>query len=121
MSPSILLELRAGFNDRLQEMGHEFQLVRTGQHWDAILMPVNPIDPTMELGSDWRELATLESRREDIPDILYGDVILQVRPFWSVERNPPSQKWKVVRRSDNPANFAIKFWLVKVTDQDADG
>ncbi len=119
MNPQALIELRSGFDERINELGQRFSLLRTGDEFDAILLPVAPIDPQLELGSDWRELATLEGRRDRMPAIVYADIIIQTLPFWATEPLVAPPKWKVVRRDDNPANFAIKFWLVKITDQDA--
>lgn len=118
MSPSMLLELRAGFDERIAELGQRFRLDKTGQEWDAILLKVQPIDPQFELGSDWREMATLESRRDGTPAVAYGDYVIQVHPFWATD-STTTATWKVIRREDNPADFALKFWVVKVTDQDA--
>ncbi len=89
---------------------------RSGETFPAILLPVNAIDPRLELGDDPREMATMEARRDRIPEIKYGDVIVQTKPFLS---DSPQPLWKAVRRDDNPANFAVKWWLVKITDQDA--
>lgn len=118
MSPSLLLELRAGFDERLSSLGQRFRHEKTGEEWDAILMTVPPADPTnQELGSDIREKATMEGRRDSIPPMRYGDVVVQVRPFWA-ERDTDQIRWKLIHRHDNPADFAIKYWLVKVTNVD---
>src|SRR5881394_516010 len=115
MSPSLLLELRAGFDERLSSLGQRFKLDRTGDEWDAILLTIPPADPTnQELGSDLREKATMECRRDSIPEIKYMDTIVQLRPFWQEAGDTSQSKWKVVWRQDNPADFAIKFWLVRI-------
>ncbi len=119
MNPQALIELRAGFDERINELGQRFQLARTGDEFDAILLPVTPIDPQLELGSDWREMATLECRRDRLPEIVYADIIIQPNPFWATDALESPPKWKVFRRDDNPANFAVKFWLVKITEKDA--
>ena len=119
MNPQALIELRDGFNERINELGQQFKLERTGDSFNAILLSVNPIDPQLELGSDWREMATLEGRRDLMPAIVYGDTIVQPFPFWATEALASPPRWKVIRRDDNPANFAIKYWLVKITDNDA--
>lgn len=113
-----MIELQAGFDERMTELGQRFSLPRTGDQFDAILLPVNPIDPQLELGSDWREMATLEGRRDRMPTITYGDTVIQIQPFWATDALITPPQWKVIRRDDNPANFAVKFWLVKITVQD---
>ncbi len=119
MTPA-MLELQTGFNQRLAQLGQPMQHQRSGETFTAILLPVNAIDPRLELGDDPRELATMEARRDRIPEIKYGDVIVQTQPFWANSAAPVVQPlWKAVRRDDNPANFAVKWWLVKITDQDA--
>jgi len=120
LNPQALIELRAGFDERIAELGQLFSLERTGDEFEAILLPVNPIDPQLELGSDWREMATLEGNRERVPwwNIKYGDVILQTNPFWRTDILSTIPKWKIIRKDDNPANFTIKFWVVKITDKD---
>jgi hypothetical protein len=120
MSPAMLLELRTGFAERIKELGQKFRLLKDGSEWDGILLGVPPMDPQLELGSDWREMATLESLRQVTPSIGYGDLIKQVSPFWSIPSDPQTVLWKVVRREDNGAYFTIKFWLVMVTQKDPD-
>jgi hypothetical protein len=122
MSPDALLQLKLGFNERLQSLGQRLRLDRTGAEWNGILLPVNPIDPRLELGDDPRELATLEMRRDGSPDLEHGDVVIQIRPPWATKSfnegfvKPPL--WRVLRRDDNPANFSIRYWLVKITSDD---
>jgi len=122
MSPALLLELRSGFDERMASLGQRFSRETTGEEWDGILLSVPPLDPRMDLGADLREFATLECRRDTSPDLQYGEVIIQQRPFWQVSDNAPAPRWSVARREDNPADFAVKYWLAKlVPDKDARG
>ena len=118
MSPALLLELRTGFDERLAGLGQRFKLERTGDEWDGILLAVPPIHPILDPGADKREKATMEARRDGLPNIKYGDIILQKQPFWAVSEDTPAPRWRVIERSDNPADFAIKYWLVKIAEQD---
>ena len=120
---AITLAMRAlmdGFKNRVTQLGQVMEMEETGEQFKAILLPVNAIDPRLELGDDPREMATIEARRGHVPEIKYGDVILQIKPFWAAPgEDVPSPRWRALRRDDNPANFAVKWWLVKITDQDA--
>ncbi len=119
MSPALLLELRSGFDERMAGLGQRFERLTTGEEWDGILLAVPPVDPAMDLGEDLRERATMECRRDSAPELEYGEIVIQKRPFWSLTGDAPSPRWSVTRREDNPANFAIRYWLIKVTDKDA--
>ena len=81
MSPALLLELRAGFDERMSSLGQRFKSERTSDEWDGILIAIPPADPTQDLGSDLREKATMECRRDSIPELKYGDIIIQLQPF----------------------------------------
>jgi hypothetical protein len=112
--------LMDGFKNRVSQLGQVMELERTQEQFKAILLPVTAVDPRLELSDDPRELATIEARRDRVPEIKYGDVILQLKPFWALPgEDVPSPRWRAIRRDDNPANFAVKWWLVKITDQDA--
>jgi len=117
MSPSLLLELRAGFDERMSSLGQRFRLDRTGDEWDGILLAIPPADPLQDLGSDLREKATMECRRDNIPELKYGDIITQLRPFWQDFATDPPH-WKLTWKQDNPAQFAVKFWMVRIIPQD---
>ena len=82
----------------------QFTHVASTKMFNGILMPMPPIDPTMELGSDWRELSTLQVLRENLPAVASQDRI----------KDSAGQLWKVVRREDNPGDFSVKLWVVKV-------
>lgn len=115
---TMLLELRDGFDERIMTVGQRFKLEQSGDEFDAILTPVPSIDPTFELGSDLREKATLEIRRDRTPVVNYGDVVIQTQPFWATDALASPPRWKVIHREDNPANFVVKYWVAKITDQD---
>ncbi len=123
MNPQALLELKQGFFDRIAELGQSFALENPSYpyEFEGILLPINPIDPQLELGSDWREMATLEGSRERVPwnVIKYGDVIIQLHPFWATDVLSEKPRWKVIRRNNNPANFTVQYWVVKITTEDA--
>ncbi len=86
MNPTVL-ELQSGFDERMQALGQRFSYAATGDEFDAILLPVQPIDPQLGLGTDWREMSTLEARRDGLPPITYGGIITQLFPFWSTDEN----------------------------------
>lgn len=121
---SIALDaLQEGFEARLDEFsdGEMFTLVRTGETFRGVLMPFPSIDPTMELGSDLRELSTIQVLRNEEPDIQSQDRLrVVVSPSVAVSSDPgiapSSALWKVVKREDNPADFAVKLWVVKVLE-----
>ncbi len=64
------------------------------------------VDPALELGYDPRELSIIECLNDDAPEtdvsqIQFQDVVAK-------------NKWKVVRREDNPADFTVRYWVVKI-------
>ena len=90
--------------------------------FSAIAINLPPVDPQgLELGSDWREMCTLEARRDKVPQGMgLGDVVKQTAPPWNTAEFQQFPRWKLVRREDNGANFTVKFWAVKIADVDAD-
>ncbi len=121
MTPA-MLDLLSGFRDRMLQLGQPFLHQRSGSAFRGILIQINPIDPQFELGSDWREMSTLECQRGRTPTIEKDDLVEQTNPFWRTTQTQadfPNPVWKVIRRDDNPASFAVKYWLVKVITEDA--
>jgi hypothetical protein len=100
-----------GFSAQLSVCGHTFQLITTGQSFDGIIDPLPPVDPRMDLGSDIREISSLQVLREDCPVIAQGDRLTQT----SVS---PQAAWRVVKLEDNPSDPVNKMWVVKVTESD---
>ena len=110
-------DLIQGFMDRMMAMGQPFELLRTGESFQAIAIPLPPVDPTLELGSDWRELMTLEVRRDQMPEgVVLNDVIRQSNPPWGTRLFQKTPLLKLVRRDDNPASCSVKYWADKVPE-----
>ncbi len=110
-------EFLAAFDDHLDSDGQEFEHQRTSEGFVAIIEVKPPIDPRLELGSDLREHAIISGRRDVIPDMRHGDVITQLTGLWFTEDTPP-QPWKIIKREDNPADIAIKYWIVRIAPED---
>src|SRR5207249_2314246 len=104
--------------DRVTAFGQQLRLERTGEEFVAVLTPQPSIDPRLELGEDPREMALLEGRRELVPKLEYGDIVTQISAVWAQVGEDVAFQWKVLKRDDNPANVAIRYWFVKITDQD---
>jgi hypothetical protein len=121
MTPA-MLQLLTGFRERLMQLGQTCLHQRTGVEFRAILTPLPAIIPGgSELGDDPRELATLEARRDHCPAFLHGDLIEQVQPMWrtaTIADDFPNPVWKVIRRDNNTVAYAIKYWMVKITEVD---
>lgn len=118
MNPA-MLELLSGFRDRMEMFGQPFLLRRTQETFQGMMFSAPVIAPQLELGSDTRELSTLEVRRGFAPVLQINDVLEQTQPFWrsaAIRDSFPNPVWKVVRREDNPADFAIRYWVVKVVE-----
>lgn len=108
-------DLQQGFSNRMSALGQPFELLRTGETFSAIPIQVHDIDPRLELGSDPRECCTLEARRDKIPQGLKpGDVLKQLDPPYNTSSFQEFPLWKLIKRSNNGANFAITYWAVKV-------
>lgn len=108
-----------GFCSQLEVDGRRFRQVGNAPNatdFYGLLTPAASIDPRLELGSDLRELSTLECLNIDAspwgaaPDIAQQDRLLDVMA---------NATWRVVKRENNPADFTVKFWVVKITGQDA--
>jgi len=119
---------KEGFNAQLSVDLDRFIVVSGAAataEFNGIINPAPPVDPSMPLGNDWRELSTLEVLQEEIPAGLESqDKLKQVIPQVgdapdSSDTTAPPAIWKVVRREDNPADFIVRLWVVKVTDKDA--
>jgi len=112
-------DLRQGFDDRMAALGQPFELLRTGETFRAIAINVPPIDPRLELGSDLREHCTIEALRDRLPvGIKHGDVIKQTNPPFNTSTFQEFPIWKVIKREDNGANFTIRYWAVKVPQEE---
>lgn len=105
MESVVLDALREGFFARLQDFGPAVPFTGpSASSFSGVLMPMPAIEPSMPLGNDWRELSTLQAFRDDVPDEIQAQSRIA----------NAGDTWKVVRRDDNPADFAVKFWVVKV-------
>jgi hypothetical protein len=114
-----MFDLLESVNLRFTSFGQDFTLQRTGESFHAVLIPQPSIDPRLDLGADPREFAIMEGRRDILPELKYGDIILQTSAVWFTEAGQTgSWPWKVVRRDDNPANVAIRYWMVKIGEFD---
>lgn len=91
--------------DRIQRQGRCLQTVTpTPVNFKALLAVAPPIDPNTELGSDPREKAVCELFAPG-PVICLNDFITE----------PGTQnKWQVVYRDNNTADFVVKYMLAKV-------
>jgi hypothetical protein len=61
----------------------------------------------------------IETRRDLIPELRYGDVLLQIHPLYELENLVVPFRWRVVKRSDNTASFTVKFWVSLIANVDA--
>jgi hypothetical protein len=109
--------LQLGFEARLEEFG-ELITVTSGAAvqatFTAIVMPFPAVDPNMPLGFDWRELSTIQCLRDDFPDGIEAEDT--VKQGGTDPSSPILYTWRVVRKDDNPADFAVKLWVVKVVE-----
>ena len=113
-----MFDLVGSVTERVTAYGQRIRLGRTGEEFTAVLTPQPAIDPRLELGADAREMALMEGRRDMIPSLNYGDVVTQTSAVWAHTGDIVSFPWRVVKRDDNPANVAIRYWLVKIGDED---
>lgn len=101
-------ELR-GFKDRLRRDGKRLKTVKAPvTQFKALLAVAPPFDPETELGSDPREKANCEVLAPG-PDLSLNDYVSEIGT---------NNKWQVVYREDNPADFTTKYVLAKVTNKD---
>jgi hypothetical protein len=106
-------------------LGQPMTLLRTGDTFNAILVDLKPLDPRLDLGSDWREMCTIEARRDQIPQTMradegYGDIVRQANPPWNTSEFTEFPLWKLIRREDNGARFTIMFWAARVPKSEED-
>lgn len=93
------------FNDRLRQQGHCLQTVKApAVNFRALLAVAPPLDPDTELGSDPREKCVCELNGPG-PVIALNDFIVEIGT---------TNKWQVVYRDNNTADFAVKYMLAKV-------
>lgn len=102
--------LGKGYNALLETAGRTLQTVSATNavYFTATLNIAPPFDPATELGSDLREKTIMELNAPG-PAISINDYI--------VEPGTPN-KWVVLMRDNNPADFTITYVLAKVTPQD---
>src|SRR5437867_1046583 len=110
-------DLQIGFEARLELYGETFTVMSgaaTGKAFPAILMPFAALDPRMELGRDPREYASLQCLRDDYPDGIESQD--SIKSGGSDPSDPALYSWRVVDRDDNPGDFAVKLFLVKIVE-----
>jgi hypothetical protein len=117
MANLIAFELLASFTEEITMRGQVFAHPASEKQFEAIIDAAPAIDPRLELGNDLREHAVIRGRRDTMPLMHYGDLVQQLTGLWFSD-DTPAQVWRVTKREDNPANIAIKYWVVKVTDAD---
>ena len=93
--------------------GVDMQELTTGARFRALISQHQPLDPTMELGYDPREAAKMDCF--NAPPSLKA---ASARSGTMIKQLDNGQKWRVVSREDNPADFITTFIIVKVTGQD---
>src|SRR5205814_10178213 len=106
-----MFDLIGSVTERVTAFGQRLRLERTGEEFTAVLTPQPSIDPRLDLGADPREMALLEGRRDLVPNLEHGDTITQLSAVWAKVGDEVEFPCKVVRRDDNPANVAIRYWL----------
>ena len=92
--------LREGFDALLCADAKCLQTVKapvTG--FKAIVSVANPFDPETELGSDPREKVLIEVKQPG-PSLAVNDYVTEVGT---------TNKWQIVYRDDNKADFTIKY------------
>jgi hypothetical protein len=97
--------LNEGFYSLLTVNARTMQTVKAPlTQFQAILNVANPFDPETELGSDPREKCTME--------VLQPGPVLNVNDF--ITEFGTVNKWQVVYRDNNPADFTVKYVLAVV-------
>lgn len=108
---SIAGDMQAGtWGQDVATHGDQFSLATTedsGLLFYGVLTPREMIDPDTGF-RDPREFADLEVRRSDCPGIL-----LDPDAVFAEMRITGRGNWSVVVKEDNPADYAVKFTLVK--------
>lgn len=95
--------IEIGFDTMKDFHGEALVLVRGGRGFVGLIDPQPEVDPTLEISSDYREIGMLHVKQSDDPGLVANDTITQA-----------PDKWRVVRRDNNPADFVVKYWLVKI-------
>lgn len=99
-----------GFAVQLDVDGRDLQLIDPAGGTLRALMAVLPeIDPALELGADIREVCKAQILSPAPANIAANGRV----------KADDGQLWKIVKRVDNPADFTIDLYLVKITEQDA--
>lgn len=95
------------FGDRLRRQGKYMQTVKAPPfYFRALIAVAPPFDPETELGSDPREKAMMELLAPG-PAISLNDFITEIGT---------KNKWEVVYRDNNPADFTVKYVIAVVID-----
>ncbi len=90
--------------------GHDLAILEPGGgSLRAVLTVLPPFESGLGLGSDLREVT-----RAEITAPLPQNVKMSTR----LQDQDSGETWKVVKREDNPADFTVALWLVKITEQD---
>src|SRR5712672_3417048 len=105
-----------GFNAQLVTDSVTFSVVNPGTRYQGtvkggpltfvgILEPITDVDVASELGSDLREISFLHAKRTTVTELLLKDDRVT---------DDTGATWKIAKRTDNPADPIVKFWVIVV-------
>lgn len=104
-----------GWNILRRQSGRKFRtLDAAGARWSGLVQSAPPVDPSMELGSDIREVSILECLTSEMPTTVKpGD---QIQDIGSVPDTSDlgGWNWNLIKRVNNPADFATQFYVTRV-------
>lgn len=95
-----------GFKANLALNGRQFLAPDGKALFQGLIEEMDPLDPNMPLGDDIRENHWIHVLRPPV------DVVSQQ------EIRAGTDRFKIIKRVDNPANPVVKFQAVKITTLD---
>lgn len=74
--------------------------------FEGLLEEVDPLDPNMPLGDDLREYSYINVLRPPVEIVSQQEI------------RAGTDRFKIVKRIDNPAGLMVKFFAVKIVPED---
>ena len=94
--------------DRENIFGDNITLMRTGETFTAEVQPIADTFLNTEMGRDARETVTIHVRNLRVASKILMQDILKIG----------NDKFKVLRRSNNPISVQVEFGVMKTTEKD---
>lgn len=97
------------------QSGRNFRtLDASGTRFSGLVQSAPPVDPSLDLGSDLREVSIIECLSSEMPTTIKpGDQIQDIGSVPNVA-DAGGWKWNLLKRVNNNADFTTQYYVTQV-------